>query len=82
MEVLLCGPPTGRGSIPVDSVSNGEASNPFSSLVQSVGVTWTPIFPLISMSHPFVRSCFFRVKSLSKVRSYLTARLQTTLLSH
>ena len=38
-EVLLCGPPSRRESVPVESLLVGEASIPFLSVVKTLGVT-------------------------------------------
>ena len=39
-KVLVCGPPTRRETVPVDSLSTGEASIPFSRVVETPGVTF------------------------------------------
>ena len=38
-EVLLCGPLPRREPVPVDCLSTGEASIPFSNVVKTLGVT-------------------------------------------
>ena len=38
-EVLLCGPPSRKESVPVDSFLVGEASIPFSSVMKNLGMT-------------------------------------------
>ena len=71
-EVLLLGPPSKRESVPVDSLLVGEASIPFSSVVKTLGVTLDAALSSDQHVSAVVRSCFFHVRSLSKVRSYLT----------
>ena len=70
-EVLLCGPPS---SVPVDSLLVGEASIPFSSVVKTLRVTLDAALSFDQHVSAVVRSCFFHVRSLSKVRSYLTRK--------
>ena len=74
MEVLLCGPPSRRESVPVDILLVGEASIPFSSVVKTPGVTLDVALSLDQHVSAVVRSCFFHVRSLSKVRSYTTRK--------
>ena len=52
-EVLLCGPPSRRESVPVDGLSVGEASIPFSSVVKPSwsNLLWTLLFLSINMFH-------------------------------
>jgi len=38
-EVFLCGPSSRRETVPVDCLSVGEASIPFSNVVKTLGVT-------------------------------------------
>ena len=38
-EVLLCGPSSRRKTVPIDCLSVGEASIPFSNVVKTLGVT-------------------------------------------
>ena len=73
-EVLLCGPPSRRESVPVDSLQAGEASSPLSSVVKTLGVTLDAALSSDQHVSAVVRSCFFHVRSLSKVRSYLTRK--------
>ena len=73
-EVLHCGPPSRRESVPDDSLSVGEASIPFSSVVKTLAVTLFAALPFDHNVSAVVRSCFLRVRSLSKARSYLTRK--------
>ena len=73
-EVLLCGPPSSRKSVPVDSLLVGEASIPLSSVVKTLGGTFDAALSLDEDVSAVVRSCFLRVRSLSKARSYLTRK--------
>ena len=73
-DVLLCGSPSRRESVPVDSLLVGEASIPFSSVVKTPGVTLDVALSLDQHVSAVVRSCFFHVRSLSKVRSYTTRK--------
>ena len=70
-EVLLCRPPLRRESVPVDSLLVGEASIPFSSVVKTLRVTLDAALSFDQRVSAVVRSCFFHVRSLSKVCSYL-----------
>ena len=70
-EVLFCGPPSKRESVPVDSLLVGEASIPFSSVVKTLRVTLDAALSFDQRVSAVVRSCFFHVRSLSKVCSYL-----------
>ena len=69
-EVLLCGPPSGRESVPVGSFLVDEASILFSSVVKTLGVTLDAALSFDQHVSAGVRSCFFHVRSLSKDRSY------------
>ena len=73
-EVLLLGPPSKRESVPVDSLLVGEASISFSSVVKTLGVTLDAALSFDQHVSAVVRSCFFHVRILSKVRSYLTRK--------
>ena len=72
-EIFLCRPPSRGGSVPVDSLLAGETSIetsiPFSSVVKTLGVTLDTVFSFDQHVSAVVRSCFFRVRSLNKVRS-------------
>ena len=70
-EVLLCGPPSRRESVPVGSFLVDEASILFSSVVKTLGVTLDAALSFDQHVSAGVRSWFFHVRSLSKVRSYL-----------
>ena len=71
-EVVLCGPPARRESVPVDSLLIGKVSIPFSSLQKTLGVNFDSDLSFDQHVSSVVRSCFFHVQSLSKVHSYLT----------
>ena len=62
------------GSVPVDSLLVGETSIPFSIVVKTLGITLDDDFSFDQHVSAVVRSCFFHVRSLSKVRSYLTRK--------
>ena len=66
-EVLLYGPPTRRESVPVDSLSIGEASIPFSSVVKTLGLTFDADLSFNQHVSSVVRSCFFHGRSQNKV---------------
>ena len=71
-EVLLCGPSSRRETVPVDCLSVGEASIPFSNVVKTLGVTLDAELSMEQHVSAVVRSCFFHIRSLSKVRPYIT----------
>ena len=73
-EVGLCGPPSRRESVSVDSFLDCKASISFSSVVKTLGVTLDIALSFDQHVSAVVRSCFFHVRSLSKVRSYLTRK--------
>ena len=58
-EVLLCGPPSRRKSVPVDSLLVGEALIPFSSVVKTLRVTLDAALSSDQHVSAVVRSCFF-----------------------
>ena len=73
-EIRLYGPPSRRESSPFDSLSIGKASIPFFNVVKTLGET---LYAAHSFDHyvsAVVRSCFFHVRSLSKVLPYLTRK--------
>ena len=73
-EVLLCRPRYRRESVPVDSLMVGKASIPFTRLVKPLGVTFDAALSFDQHASTVVRSCFFHVRSLSKVCSYLISK--------
>ena len=73
-EVLPCGSPSRRESVLVDSLLVGEVSIPFSIVVKTLGVTLDAALSFDQHVSVVVRSCLFHVRSLSKVRSYLTRK--------
>jgi len=62
-------PSSRRETVPVDCLSVGEASIPFSNVVKTLGVTKDA--EIISAG---TRSCFLHIRSLSKVRPYITCK--------
>ena len=73
--VLLCGPPSRRESVPVDSLLVGEASIPFSIVVKTLGVTLDAALSFDQHVSAVVRSCFFHVRSLSKAAKSIAVSL-------
>jgi len=71
-EVLLCGLSSRRETVPVDCLSVGEASIPFSNVVKTLRVTVDAELSMEQHISAVVRYSFFHVRSLSKVRSYIT----------
>ena len=71
-EVLLCGLSSRRETVPVDCLSVGEASVPFSNVVKTLRVTVDAELSTEEHTSAVVRYCFFHVRSLSKVRPYST----------
>ena len=62
------------GSVPVDSLLDGEASILFSSVVKTLGVTLDAALSFDQHVSVVLRSCFVPIRYLSKVRSYLTRK--------
>ena len=77
-EVLHCGPPSRRERecVPVDSLSVGEAYIPFTSVVKTLGVTLFSALPFDHNVSAVVRPSLFRVRPLSRARSYLTRKAE------
>ena len=71
-EVLLCGPSSRRETVPVDCLSVGEGSIPFSNVVKTFGVTLDAELSMEQHVLAVVRSCFFHIRSLSKIHPYIT----------
>ena len=64
-------------TVPVDCLSVGEVSIPFCNVVKTLGITFDSELCMeqhVSEQHvsAVVRSCFFHIRSLSKVRPYNT----------
>ena len=78
-EVLLCGPSSRRETVPVDCLSVGEASIPFSNVVKTLGVTLDAELSMEQHVSAVVRSCFFHIRSLSKVRPYITYKAASSI---
>ena len=73
-EVLFCESPSRSKSVPVASLLVSIAAFPFSRVVKTLGVTLDAALSFDQHVSAVVRSCFFRVRSLNKVRSYLTRK--------
>ena len=58
-EVLLCGPSSRRETVPVDCLSVGEASIPFSNVVKTLAVTLDAELSMEQHVSAVVRTCFF-----------------------
>ena len=78
-EVLLCGPSSRRETVPVDCLSVGEASIPFSNVVKTLGVTLDAELSMEQHVSAVVTSCFFHIRSLSKVRPYITYKAASSI---
>ena len=78
-EVLLCGPSSRRETVPVDCLSVGEVSIPFSNVVKTLGVTLDAELSMEQHVSAVVRSCFFHIRSLSKVRPYITYKAASSI---
>ena len=78
-EVLLCGPSSRRETVPVDCLSVGEESTPFSNVVKTLGVTLVAELSMEQHVSAVVRSCFFHIRSLSKVRPYITYKAASSI---
>ena len=71
-EVLLCGPSSRRETVPVDCLSAGEASIPFSNVLKTLGVTLDAELSMEQHVSAVVRS-------LSKVRPYITYKAASSI---
>ena len=78
-EVLLCGPSFRRETVPVDCLSIDEASIPFSNVVKTLGVTLDAELSMEQHVSAVVRSCFFHIRSLSKIRPYITYKAASSI---
>ena len=78
-EVLLYGPAPRRETVPVDCLSVDEASIPFSNVVKPLGVTLDAELSMEQHVSAIVRSCFFHIRSLSKVRPYITYKAASSI---
>ena len=78
-EVLLCGPSSRTETVPVDCLSVGEASIPFSNVVKTLGVTLDAELSMEQHVSAVVRSSFFHIRSLSKVRPYITYKAASSI---
>ena len=68
-----------RETVPVDCLSVGEASIPFSNVVKTLGVTLDAELSMEQHVSAVVRSCFFHIRSLSKVRPYITYKAASSI---
>ena len=80
-EVLLCGPSSRRETVPVDCLSVGEASIPFSNVVKTLGVTLDAELSMEQHVSAVIRSRFFHIRSLVKSVHTSPTKLQAALLS-
>ena len=78
-EVLLCGPSSRTETVSVDCLSVGEASIPFSNVVKTLGVTLDAELSMEQHVSAVVRSSFFHIRSLSKVRPYITYKAASSI---
>ena len=78
-EVLLCGPSPRRETVPVDCVSVGKVSIPFSNVVKTLGVTLDAELSMEQHVSAVVRSSFFHIRSLSKVHPYITYKAASSI---
>ena len=79
-EDLLCGPSSRWETVPVDCLLVGrEASIPFSNVVKTLGVTLDAELSMEQHVSAVVRSCFFHIRSLSKVRPYITYKAASSI---
>ena len=75
---VLCGPSSRRETVP-DCLSVGEASIPFSNVVKTLGVTLDAELSMEQHVSAVVRSCFFHIGSLSKVRPHITYKAASSI---
>jgi hypothetical protein len=73
-EVLLCGPPCRRESVPVDSLSVAGTTIPFSDVVKTLGVYFDADLNFQNQISSIVKTCFYYIRSLSKIRPYITKK--------
>ena len=78
-EVLLCGPSSRRETVPADCLSVGETSIPFLDVVKTLGLTLDAELSMEQHVSAVVRSCFFYIRSLRKVRPYITYKAASTI---
>ena len=81
-EVLLCGPLSRRETVPVDCLSTGEASIPFSNVVKTLGVTLDAELSMeqnISAVDQPSDLVFFQIRPLSKVSPYITYKAASSI---
>jgi hypothetical protein len=71
-EALLCGPPQRRESCPRQCIQVGGATIPFASSVKSLGVVLDSDLSFDAHISFVVKTCFFHVRALSKIRNYIT----------
>ena len=73
-EALLCGSSHGRKSCPTESLLVGDAEIQFSSSVKTLGVVLDSDLSFEQHISSVVKSCFFHIRSLRKIRPYITLR--------
>ena len=66
-------------NIEVVNMSVGEASVPFSNVVKTLGVTLDAELSMEQHVSAVVRSCFFHIRSLSKVRPNITYKAASSI---
>jgi hypothetical protein len=77
-EALLCGPPQRRESCPRQCIQVGGATIPFASSVKSLGVVLDCDLSFDAHISSVVKTCFFHVRALSKIRNYITRQSAIT----
>ena len=77
-EVLLCGPSWRRQSCPRQSLKVGESEIIFSSSVKSLGVVLDCDLSFEQHISSVVKTCFFHIRALSKIRNYITHKSANT----
>jgi hypothetical protein len=77
-EALLCGPPQRRESCPCQSLKVGDAVIQLASSVKSLGVVLDCDLSFEKHISFVVKTCFFHIRSLSKIRNYITRQSANT----
>lgn len=73
-EVLVCGPPDRRDQVPVVSLTVGDASISFSESAKTLGVYFDATLSLEKHVSHVVKTCFYHIRCLSKIRPYITRK--------
>ena len=79
IEVFLCRPSSRRETVPVHCLSVGEASISFSNVVKTLAVTLDAELFMEQHVSAVVRSCFFLIRSMIKVRPYITYKAASSI---